>query len=111
MKIVFLVLLLLVAVVVGNVLGRHYQRLPLPFFLIGLGLIFSFLPLYHGFQFSPDVFTFAIIAPLMYNEAENVSRYWVGRGIVNIFSLAIVLVIVTVLFVGSSYINYLRSYH
>ncbi|MBU7539719.1 sodium:proton antiporter [Levilactobacillus brevis] len=100
MKIVFLVLLLLVAVVVGNVLGRHYQRLPLPFFLIGLGLIFSFLPLYHGFQFSPDVFTFAIIAPLMYNEAENVSRYWVGRGIVNIFSLAIVLVIVTVLFVG-----------
>ncbi|WP_407888880.1 cation:proton antiporter [Levilactobacillus sp. N40-8-2] len=101
METVFLVLVLLIAVVGGNVLGRHFPRIPQPFFLIGLGLLFAFFPLYHGFQFSPDVFTFAIIAPLMYNESENVSRYWVGRGIVNIFSLAIVLVVLTVLVVGS----------
>jgi len=101
METVFLVLVLLIAVVGGNVLGKHCPRIPQPFFLIGLGLLFAFFPLYHGFQFSPDVFTFAIIAPLMYNESENVSRYWVGRGIVNIFSLAIVLVVLTVLVVGT----------
>lgn len=102
MDIVFLVLLLLIAVVGGNVLGKHFPRVPQPFFLIGLGLLFAFFPLYRGFQFSPDVFTFAIIAPLMYDESKNVSRYWVGRGIVNIFSLAIVLVLLTVLVVGTA---------
>ncbi|NLR10299.1 MULTISPECIES: sodium:proton antiporter [Lactobacillaceae] len=100
MKLVFLVLMLLLAVIGGHVLSQHCPRIPQPFFLMGLGLVFAFFPLYQGFQFSPDVFTFAIIAPLMYNESENVSRYWVGRGIVNIFSLAIVLVILTVLLVG-----------
>lgn len=101
MEPVFLVLFLLLAVIGGNVLAKHCPRIPQPFFLIGLGLLFAFLPLYHGFRLSPDIFTFAIIAPLMYYEAENVSRYWVGRGIVNIFSLAIVLVILTILVVGT----------
>lgn len=100
MEPVFLILLLLVAVIGGNVLAKHCPHIPQPFFLIGMGCLFAFLPLYQGFRLSPDIFTLAIIAPLMYNEAESVSRYWVGRGIVNILSLAIVLVILTVLVVG-----------
>lgn len=102
MENVFLILLLLVAVVTGHVLSHHCPKIPLPFFLIGMGLIFAFIPLYWHFQFSPDIFTFAIIAPLMYNESKNASRYWIGRGIVNILSLAIILVILTVLAVGAS---------
>ncbi|KJW12601.1 cation:proton antiporter [Levilactobacillus spicheri] len=101
MESVFLVLLLLLGVIGGNVLAKHVPKIPQPFFLIGFGLLFSVIPLYQGFQLNPAVFTFAIIAPLMYHEAENVSRYWVGRGMVNILSLAVVLVVLTVLLVGT----------
>ncbi len=99
---VFLITIILAAVVAGNVFARHLSAVPLPFFLIAIGAILAVLPVYSHFHLDPSAFSFAIIAPLLFNEAQNSSRLWIGRSITNIISLAIGLVIVTVLVVGIS---------
>ncbi|MCD2255600.1 cation:proton antiporter [Agrilactobacillus fermenti] len=98
---VFLITIILAAVVGANILARHVAAVPLPFFLIGFGVILSALPVYRNFRLDPSTFAFAIIAPLLYNEAQNSSRLWIGRSILNILSLAVGLVLVTVLIVGT----------
>ncbi|PWF99864.1 cation:proton antiporter [Levilactobacillus bambusae] len=96
----FLITQLLVAVIVGNILTRHFTKVPLPFWLIGLGVVFALFPAYHNYQFNPAVFSFALISPLLYDEAQNASRSWIGRSLTNILSLAVGLVITTILVVG-----------
>lgn len=98
---VLLLLIILAAVVLANILARHVTVIPLPFFLIIFGLVLAALPIYTHFQLDPSTFAFAIIAPLLFNEAQNSSRFWIGRSITNILSLAVGLVVVTVLIVGS----------
>lgn len=101
MHTIFFIISMLVAVVVANVLYRHYSKIPLPVHLIVVGVILAVFPLFRGFAFDPSLFILAVIAPLLYNEAQSASRYWIGRGAINIFSLSIVLVVVTVLVVGT----------
>ncbi|MBM7544980.1 NhaP-type Na+/H+ or K+/H+ antiporter [Weissella beninensis] len=67
-----------IVIVLAHLLGRR-SKVPLPFILIGLGMLFSGFPLYLNLTFNPDLFTFLIIAPLMYIEAKGASRYWIGR--------------------------------
>lgn len=100
MHTIFFILSLLVAVVVANVVYRHYSKIPLPIYFIILGIILAVLPLFRNFTLDPSLFILAVIAPLLYNEAQSASQYWIGRGAINIFSLSIVLVIVTVIVVG-----------
>ncbi|MTV82596.1 cation:proton antiporter [Secundilactobacillus folii] len=99
---VLLLVIILAVVVLANILARHVMVIPLPFFLIVLGLVLALLPVYDGFHLNPSMFSFAIIAPLLFNEAQNSSRFWIGRSITNILSLAVGLVVVTVLAVGLS---------
>ena len=101
MDMVLLLTIILAAVVLANILARHITVIPLPFFLILLGGILAILPVYRGFQLDPSTFALAIIAPMLFNEAQNSSRFWIGRSITNILSLAVGLVLVTVLVVGS----------
>lgn len=96
----FFVLIILVALVADVVLFRHISWLPLPFLFIITGIVLSFLPQYTNYVFDSDYFLFFVVTPLLYIEAQNVSRYWVGRGSINIFSLAIMLVVVTIVVVG-----------
>lgn len=98
----FFVLIILIALVADVVLHRHLKWLPLPFCFIVTGILLSFLPQYHHYIFDSDFFLFFVVTPLLYIESQSASRYWIGRGAVNIFSLAIVLVIVTVVVVGFS---------
>lgn len=98
---VLLLIIILAVVVLANILSRHVTVIPLPFFLIVLGLMLALLPVYKGFHLNPSTFAFAIIAPLLFNEAQNSSRFWIGRSITNILSLAVGLVLVTVLAVGT----------
>lgn len=63
-------------------------------------MLISFLPIYANLAFNPELFTFLIIAPLMYIEVKSASRYWIGRGAINILSLAIILVALTILILG-----------
>ena len=98
---VLLIVIILAGVVAANILANHINFIPLPFFLIGIGILLSILPVYRGFVLDPSTFALAIISPLLYNEAQNSSRLWIGRSIVNILSLAVGLVLVTVLIVGT----------
>lgn len=98
---VFFILALLAVVVIASIVNRHLTRVPLPIVLIVAGVILAFFPMFWDFSFDPSLFIFAVIAPLLYHEAQTASRYWIGRGARNIASLAILLVTVTVVVVGS----------
>ncbi|KRM71890.1 cation:proton antiporter [Lacticaseibacillus brantae] len=99
---VFFFALVLLAVVFANILNRHIKWIPLPFFLIGLGILLALVPDYRNFNFDPSVFSFAIIAPLLFNEGQNASRFWIGKTLGNIVSLAVGLILVTVIVLGFS---------
>lgn len=98
---VLLLGIIIAAVVVANIIARHVPVIPLPFFLIALGLLLAGLPMYRSFELNPSTFALAIIAPLLFNEAQNSSRDWIGRSISNILSLAVGLVLMTVIIVGT----------
>ncbi|KRM13296.1 sodium:proton antiporter [Paucilactobacillus suebicus] len=102
MEATFFLLIILIALVVDVIIYRHLSWLPLPFWFIATGIVLSFLPLYYHYIFDSDLFLFFVVTPLLYVEAQNASRYWIGRGAINIASLAIVLVIVTVVVIGTS---------
>lgn len=97
---VLLLAIIFAAVVLANILARHITKIPLPFFLIFLGILLAGLPVYNNFNLDPSTFALAVIAPMLFNEAQNSSRLWIGRSITNILSLAVGLVIVSVLVVG-----------
>ncbi len=98
----FFILIILIAVVVAVIIHHHLERVPLPILFIVVGALLAALPLYHHYIFNPNLFLFFIVAPLLYNESQSASRYWIGRGAINIFSLSIMLVIVTVVAVGGA---------
>lgn len=98
---VLLLTIILAAVVLANILARHVTKIPLPFFLIFLGTLLAGLPVYKNFHLDPSTFALAIIAPMLFNEAQNSYRLWIGRSISNILSLAVGLVLVSVLIVGT----------
>lgn len=96
----FFVLILILGVVTANVVNNHLKWLPLPMLYIIAGLVLSVFPYYRHFLFNPEIFMFLVVTPLLYNDAQSASRYWIGRGAVNILSLSIMLVVTTVLIVG-----------
>lgn len=102
MEAVFAIVLLLGAVVAANILYGLYSKIPLAFYQIGMGLLFTLLPLYHHYQLDPSIFLYAIITPLMFNDAQNKSRRSLSRNLGTTLSLAITLVVVTVLVLGFS---------
>lgn len=102
MESTFFILIILIALVADVILHRHLKWLPLPFCFIVTGILLSFLPQYHHYIFDSDFFLFFVVTPLLYIESQSASRYWIGRGAINIFSLAIALVVVTVVAVGFS---------
>lgn len=81
MDMVLLLTIILAAVVLANILARHVSFIPLPFFLIILGGMLAALPIYRNFQLDPSTFALAIIAPMLFNEAQNSSRFWIGRSL------------------------------
>ncbi|WP_172188603.1 cation:proton antiporter [Lentilactobacillus kribbianus] len=100
MNTTFFVLFLLLVVVASNVISNHLKWLPLPMLYIIGGALLALIPLYRNYLFNPTIFMFLVVTPILYNDAQNASRYWIGRGAINIFSLSIMLVVTTVLVVG-----------
>lgn len=92
--------IMLATVIIGNLLARHVPHIPLPFFLIGLGAALAIMPSLRSFTIDPSAFSFAIIAPLLFNEGQNASRGQIGRSLTNIVSLAVGLVLVSVVILG-----------
>ncbi|UDM31775.1 sodium:proton antiporter [Lentilactobacillus laojiaonis] len=97
----FFIIIIFLGIITSIMIQHHLSKLPLPIIYIVMGVILSVIPLYRHFTFDPSLFLFIIVAPLLYNDAKSASRYWIGRGFVNIISLSIVLVLITVIGVGT----------
>lgn len=99
MSIIISVILLLVAVVGANIVSLIWPKIPLALFQITAGLLLSFDPQFH-FSLNPEIFMLAIIAPLMFNDGQNQSMTTLTRNVRPMLSMAVGLVIATVLVTG-----------
>lgn len=95
-----IILLLLGGVVIANVFAIKFPRIPQAFYQIGIGLGLSLLPLFQHFELKPELFFMMIVAPIIFNEAQNTSRRALAKNILATLSLAIVLVGLTIVVTG-----------
>lgn len=96
-----LVLILLACVIASSVLDQMVGRVSLPLIQIAVGFVVALLiPATADVHVDSELFLVLFIAPLLFNEARESSRHdlWVNKGA--ILSLAIGLVLLTVLVVG-----------
>ncbi len=101
MEMLELVLLLLGAVLVSSVLDQMMPRVSLPLVQIALGIVIAVIagtPL--QVNMDPELFLVLFIAPLLFDEARHANKraLWQNKGA--ILSLAVGLVLATVLVVG-----------
>ncbi len=101
METLTLVLLLAIAVLISAVADRVIPKVSLPLIQVGLGIIIAIFA--RGnivIELEPDLFLVLFIAPLLYIEAKNADKaiLWKNRG--PILSLAIGLVVITMLIIG-----------
>lgn len=101
MELFELVLLLIVAVLASALVNQLTSKISAPLVQIVIGIIIA---LVFGssinVELEPELFLLLFIAPLLFNEAQHISRveFWKNKGM--ILSLALGLVIVTTLAVG-----------
>lgn len=96
-----LVLILLACVILSAVLDQVVRRVSLPLAQIAIGLIAALiLSAVNEVYIESELFLVLFIAPLLFNEAReaNIRALWTNKG--SILSLAIGLVLATVLVVG-----------
>lgn len=101
MEVFELVLILLACVIASSVVDQMVGRVSLPLIQIAVGFVVALLvPATADVQVDSELFLVLFIAPLLFNEARESSRHelWVNKGA--IVSLAIGLVLLTVLVVG-----------
>lgn len=94
------ILLLLGGVVIANVIAVKFPKIPQAFYQIGIGLALSLLPNFQHFELNPELFFMIIVAPIIFNEAQNTSRRALARNILTTLSLAIILVGATIIVTG-----------
>lgn len=94
-------LIVLACIIASSVINMFARRIALPLVQIAIGFLVALvIPNVVEVQLSSDLFLVLFIAPLLFNEARRSSRIelWENKG--SILSLAVCLVIVTVLVVG-----------
>ncbi|OCT12984.1 Na+/H+ antiporter [Paenibacillus pectinilyticus] len=101
-------LLIVAAVIVAATLfNKRYPQIPLPFYLIGLGALVSWLPFVPtDFEFEPEAFMVCLIAPILFGDGRVISRKELWKYRKPILSMAIWLVVFTVIGIGF-FIHYL----
>lgn len=101
MEILEFILIVIACVIASSVIGKFTRFLALPLVQVFVGLIVAlFVPQVVEFQVSSDLFLVLFIAPLLFDEARksNKQQLWQSKGA--IISLAIGLVLATVISVG-----------
>lgn len=96
-----LILFLLAVILASTVFAQFIPRVSLPLVQIGLGIVVALLSVTPiQFHVDPELFLILFIAPLLFDESRHVNKrdLWNNKG--SIISLAIGLVLVTVLVVG-----------
>lgn len=101
MEVFELVLVLLACVIASAILDQVIRRVSLPLIQIAVGLVVAVvMPNLAHVEVNPELFLVLFIAPLLFNEAREATKreLWVNKGA--IISLAVGLVLLTVLVVG-----------
>lgn len=101
MELLSLILLLLICVVVSSALDQMIARVSLPLIQIAVGFVVAvFLPRLAEVHVDSEVFMMLFIAPLLFREAKESNRVQLWKNKMSVLSLAITLVIVSVLIAG-----------
>ncbi len=96
-----LILILLACVIIASVLEQVIRRVSLPLVQIAIGLVAALLvPHVAEVHIKSELFLVLFIAPLLFNEARESSKRELWDNLPSILSLAIGLVVITVLVVG-----------
>ena len=98
-----LILILISAVLVSTLVSQVTPKISTPLVQIAMGVLIAlFVQMPAQVSLDPDVFLVIFIAPLLFNEAKNIDRlgFWQNKGM--IISLALGLVVATMLAVGLS---------
>lgn len=101
METLTLVLLMVIAVLISAVIDRFVPKVSLPLIQVAMGVIIALFSRGNVvIELEPDLFLVLFIAPLLYIEAKHADKavLWRNRG--PILSLAIGLVVVTMLIIG-----------
>lgn len=101
MELFFAIMLMLLAVVPAQMLFQKFPKVPLAFYQIAVGLILSFFPLYADLEIPPEVFLLVVISTLMFSDSRKINLGEFSYSLRSTLSLAVNLVIVSVLVVGS----------
>nr|WP_239575189.1 Na+/H+ antiporter [Geomicrobium sediminis] len=94
------IIFLLLLVVIGTVLHRKFSRIPAALFQVLLGGVFGVLMPSLQFDFKPELFLLAVIAPILFFDGYHASRtaFWTYRW--PILLMAFGLVFITVVGLG-----------
>ncbi len=94
-------LILLAAILISAVLDEFLPRISLPLVQMAVGVImYLFIDLDTDLTINPDLFLVMFIAPLLFDESRNANNRALWKNKNTILSLAIGLVLVTVLVTG-----------
>lgn len=100
MAVFYAVLLLVLATIVANTVYPYFPIIPQAFYQIFAGALLSLVPLYHHFVLEPEVFMLLIIAPLMFYDGRNANAKELRENLGSVFSMAVLLAILTVVLMG-----------
>ena len=101
MEVFELILIMLACVIASAILDQVITRVSLPLVQIGVGFVAAIaLPEVAHIQMDPELFLVLFIAPLLFNEARESTKRELWTHGASILSLAIGLVLATVLVVG-----------
>ncbi len=101
MEVLELILLLLICVVASSALDQMISRVSLPLIQIAVGFVVAlFMPHLASVHLDSEVFMMLFIAPLLFREAKESDRIQLWKNKTSVLSMAIALVIASVLIAG-----------
>ncbi|MGO3364506.1 MAG: cation:proton antiporter, partial [Leuconostoc falkenbergense] len=100
METLYTLSLLLIGVIATNIIKDFIPKIPEAFILIIVGVAMSFTPIFNNFELEPEFFMLMIIAPIMFIDGQRQSFSKIKKRFGGIWTLSVVLAVVTALVVG-----------
>lgn len=100
METLYTLSLLLIGVIATNIIKDFIPKIPEAFILIIVGVAMSFTPIFNNFELEPEFFMLMIIAPIMFIDGQKQSFSKIKKRFGGIWTLSVVLAVVTALVVG-----------
>lgn len=101
MSILVTFLFIIIFIILGTILNNKFPKVPTALFQVALGASFTLITFIPHFKLDTHTFMIIVIAPLLFTDGYKLSRskFWLYK--TPIFLMAIALVLVTVVIVGS----------